>query len=387
MKSQIIEQKYLVQIYMRRGLTFIKGEGVYLIDSKGDKYLDLMGNIAVNILGYSHQGIVNTICSQAKTLTNLHGSFANDKRAQATKALIQKMPESLTRVFFSNSGTEAVEAALKFAHLKTGCCHFVVSKGAYHGKTLGALSLMGNAKYREPFNKLINPNVSFVEFNDIKDLESQVDEKTAAVILEPIQGEAGIISATYEFLKSAREITEEKGSLLIFDEIQSGMGRTGKLLSSSWSEVQSDIVCLAKGLSAGFPIGATVVSESVHQKIPRGSHTSTFGGNPLSCAVCLKTLELLTEDLLYKVEKLGNYFIDGLRQIKSEKIVEIRGKGLMIGIELSISNTKVLKALQQRKILAAPSGSNVIRLLPPYIIEKEHINLFIKEFEEILKEV
>jgi LysW-gamma-L-lysine/LysW-L-ornithine aminotransferase len=385
MRYQYLESKHLVQTYIRRGLTIVKGKGVWVYDSKGKKYLDFMSGIGVNILGHSHFGFNKALRTQISSLINLHGSLSNDKRALTAQKLVKLMPETLKRVYFCNSGTEAIEAAIKFAYLARKKPKIVVGKNAYHGKSLGALSLMGNEEYRSSFASLLYPEVEFIEFNNVWALKKAVDKNTLALFLEPVQGEAGIIPAKKEFLQTARKVCDNTGALLCFDEAQSGMGRTGRLLACEHFSVYPDILCLAKGLGGGIPMGAVLLTEKVHQAIPRGIHTSTFGGNPLACNTSLFVLDWLTEKRLKQIGEIGVYFLTCLKQVKSDKVKEIRGIGLMIGVELGCKITPVVKKMQELGLLCIPTKENIIRFLPPLIIEREHIKRAVNIFKKSLE--
>jgi len=378
------EIDYVVPTYPNRGLKFSRGEGVYLFDDLGNKYLDVMSNYGVNIFGYCHPAILGAITEQLKKLTNLHGSFLNDKRILASQKLVERCGIKDGKVYWANSGTEAVEAALKFAAYVTGKKKFVATKNSYHGKTLGALSASGNFKYRAPFEPLIW-NFSHVDFGDAEALEDVIDEDTAAIILEPVQGEGGVIFPPRGHLKKVREICDRKKILLILDEIQTGAGRTGFFLASECDGIVSDILCLGKGLAGGLPVGAVVIRGDLANTLEKGVMTSTFGGNPLVCAGVLSVLNLLTEELLRRVSFLGEIFLEKLRNIKNKKIVEVRGKGLLIGVELSTNVTVVLKRMQDRGVLAAPAGDGrVVRFLPPYVITEQEIDRATAAFEKAL---
>jgi predicted acetylornithine/succinylornithine family transaminase len=384
MNYQFLDEKYLVDTYPRRGITIVKGKGVYLFDEKGRKYLDMMSNYGVNVFGHSYPPIIKAIQKQLKRLTNLHCSFSNDQRSLASLKLIEMCGKDYSKVYWSNSGTEAIEAALKFAAFFTKKKKFISAKNSYHGKTLGALSATGREKYRKPFEPLLWEFLH-VDFGNAKAIEEAIDEKTAGVILEPIQGEGGIILPPKDYFRKVREICDKKGVLLILDEIQTGVGRTGKFLASQNFGVEGDIICLGKALAGGIPVGVTILKQKVAEKLERGIMSSTFGGNPLACAATLAVLSLVGEKLLSHIKEMGNYFLENLKQIKSEKIVEVRGKGLMIGIEFKTNVTPILKALQEKGILAIPAGEgNVIRFLPPYIVEKRHIQETVKALREIL---
>jgi acetylornithine/LysW-gamma-L-lysine aminotransferase len=383
---QYLQQRYIVNTYPNRGLTIVSGNGAYLYDVSGVKYLDMMSNYGVNIFGYNNLKINEVLINQLQKLTNLHGSFTNDIRAQASEGLIKKCGQDYFQVYWSNSGAEAIEAALKFSILATGKKRFIACKRAYHGKTLGALSVTYGEKYRQPFEPLLW-NFCHIEYNNVDQLEKVIDRNTAAFIIEPIQGDGGINIPDSGYLKKVREICDKNNTFLIFDEIQSGTGRTGKFLASFWDDVSADILCLGKGLAGGLPVGATIINKKVAYKIPKLSHTSTFGGNPLTCAGALTSINLLDDVLLNHVQTVGQYFLASLRKIKSRLINDIRGKGLIIGIEVKDKRNDILKKLQENKILAIPASDNIVRFLPPYIIQKEHIVFVIQKLKKIFNEL
>lgn len=378
------EESIMTPSFKKRGLTLVRGQGVFLFDNQGRQYLDLMSNMGVNILGHSHPVLVAAIKKQVATLINLHGSFTSQMRVLAAQKLLSFLPPELKRVFFTNSGAEAVEAALKYAYLATKRNVFISAKLGYHGKTLGALMVMGNPKYVSDFQNCI-PLSRKVGFGDLADLKSNLDSQVAAVILEPIQGEAGIKVPAASYLPEVKKLCRRNDSLLILDEIQSGCGRTGKFLASEHFKAKPDIVCLSKGVAGGVPMGVTVVTEEIAQKIPAGIHTNTFGGNPLACAASIAVLDFMRKkNLIVQVSQVGEYLKRKLEGIKSQKIREIRGLGLMIGIELKENATKTIINLQKQGILVAPSGANTMRLLPPLILEKEQIDYAIPIFENVL---
>ena len=286
-------------------------------------------------------------------------------------------------MYWGNSGAEAVEAALKFAVLKTGRKKFISAGGGYHGKTLGALSATDGKKYRNPFEPLLWEFISH-EYGNSKEFLQLIDDTTAAVIIEPIQGESGIIVPPSGYLQTIRNACTKYGVVLILDEIQSGTGRTGTFLASSQQHITGDIVCLGKGLAGGLAVGATVVAADISSSISRGVHTSTFGGNPLACAGALATSNLLDDTLLARIRDTGGYFVSQLKTLNSSRIKQVRGSGLMIGLELVDNRDEVLKQLQKEKILAIPAGDTVVRFLPPYIIEKKDIDVVIKALKNIL---
>ena len=380
-----LQQKYILNTYPNRGLTLIKGEGVYLFATDGKKYLDMMSNYGVNIFGYKHPIITQSLISQTKKLTNLHGSFNNDIRALAAKQLIERCGNKFTQLYFANSGAEAIEAALKFIIVASGKKKIIACENSYHGKTLGALSVTYGEKYRKPFEPF-SLDVTFIKFADPLSLEKAIDKNTAAFIVEPIQGEGGLNDPKKGYLEQIKKICVENNVILVFDEIQSGIGRTGKFLASLWDNVTPDILCLGKGLAGGLPIGVTLVNKSIAAKISKNIHTSTFGGNPLTCAGILATLKLLDEKLLDHIKLMGDYFFNKLASIKSNLIAGIRGKGLMLGIKIKNNErNKVLKLLQNESVLAIPSGDDVVRFLPPYIIQKEHIDEVVEKLEKVMR--
>ncbi len=315
-------------------------------------------------------------------LTTLHGSFNNDTRSLAAQALVNRCKGGVAQAFLSNSGTEANEAALKFAVLATGKKKFISCRGSYHGKTLGSLSATYSRKYRDPFEPLLW-NFHHIDYNDTQQLEDAMDKDTAAFIVEPIQGEGGIIIPDPGYLKQVKELCGQKNVLLILDEIQTGAGRTGHLLASEEEVLAYDILVLGKGLAGGIPAGATLVSQKVGAKIQKSIHTSTFGGNPLAGAGILTTLEMLDEERLLHIRKTGDYFLSKLKKITTDVPMKVRGKGLMIGIEVTDKRNEILKKLQDEKILAVPAADNVIRFLPPYILEKEHVDMAVDALKNI----
>lgn len=378
-----LHKKYLLESYPDRGLVFTRGEGAELVTETGEKYLDLMSNFGVNVFGYGHPAITEALCSQVRGLANLHGSFNNDVRARAAAALVKRCGQGLARVHFSSSGAEAVEAALKFAAAVTGRRRFVACCGGYHGKTLGALSATHGERYRRSFQPLLW-DFEHGEYGSLDSLRELLDDETAALIVEPIQGEAGIRVPEPGYLREAKRMCEERGALLIVDEIQTGVGRTGTFLAMEPEGTSCDILCLGKGLAGGIPIGATLVSKEVAARIPRLLHTSTFGGNPLAAAGILAVLELLDEDRLRHIQEIGSSFLAGIRGIEDENIQEVRGRGLMLAVQTAGDPTPVLRGLQSRRILAAPAGGNTVRFLPPYIMNGHHVEITLSSLKDTL---
>jgi len=381
-----LQQKYMINTYVNRGVTFVEGKGVFLWDSEGSRYLDLMTNYGVNIFGYGHPAITRLIIRQLRRLPTLHGSFTNDTRAEAAQALVNRCGGGLSKVFFSNSGAEAVEAALKFAVLATGRKKIVACRQGYHGKTLGALSATFGEKYRDPFKSLLL-DVRHISYNSLEELEAALDEETAAFIVEPVQGEGSIRMPDEGYLSTAAGVCRRRDVLLIVDEIQTGIGRTGKFLASQEEISAYDIVCLGKGLAGGIPVGATLVSSAVADAIPRGSHTSTFGGNPIAAAGVLGTLRKVDNFRLGRIERIGSYFKERLEQMDSPHRRAVHGKGLMLGFETTGQRDRILKNLQQENVLAIPAGENMVRFLPAFILERDHVDFAVEKLEKVLKEI
>ena len=377
-----MHNKYIAPTYGNRGLNIVRGEGVFLFDDQGKRYIDCFSNMGVNILGHAHPKISKTVCNQINELSNLHVSFMNEKRTLLAKKLVEV--SDLDKVFFCNSGTESIEAAIKFSRLATNKTELIAARMGYHGKTMGSLSLTKTMKkYNEPYQPLLQHVKHFI-YNNIESLKEIISEKTAAVILEPIQGEGGIKIPHIEFFKQVRELCDKYGALLIIDEVQTGMGRTGKMFAIEHYDIKPDIMCLAKGLAGGIPIGATLITNSISEKLFGGCHTNTFGGNPLACATGLATLEAIEKNnLVENAKEIGEYFITELKNINSPIVRDVRGKGLMIAVEIKTKNTKYAKLLQENGVIVIPTLANILRFLPPIIFTKENVD----EVVEIVKQV
>lgn len=372
-KSAILHKLFLLNTYPYRGKVFAKGKGNYLVDESGERYLDLMTNYGVNAFGHANPRLTKVFREQIGRLTNLHGSFANEVRSEAARQLIKRSGGKLKKVYFSNSGAEANEAAIKFALVVSGRKKIIAMKNSFHGKTSLTALMTHSKKYQKGIKHLIK-DIEFIKYGDASDLKKKINEETACVILEPVQGDGGINLPPKGYLKKVQQICIKRGVILIFDEIQSGAGRTGRFLASHEEDLSPDIVTLGKALAGGMPIGVTLVSNEVAGKIPKAFQTSTFGGNPLAARGVVEILNLLDEKRLKYINKIGNYFLSELQKIKSSNIKEVRGKGLMIGIEVKKDRDKVLKNLQLNKILACPASENVVRFLPPYTITKKEID-------------
>lgn len=377
-----IENRHTSGVYAKQTLTIVRGQGASLFDADDVEYLDCASGHGVANLGHAHPKIAEALYKQASTLITLFESFPNDQRAILMTKLTALVPR-LDRVFFCNSGTESVEAAFKFARISTGRKHIVAAMRAFHGRTYGSLSATFNKKYREGFEPLV-PGFTHVPYNNIEALDKAITNETAAVILEVVQGEGGVYPANPEYIQAARQICDERGALLIVDEIQTGFGRTGKMFAIEHFGIIPDLLACAKSLAGGVPMGALLIGQNVKNLTP-GVHGSTFGGNPLSCAAANAALDVIKEeDLPGQAAAKGAYLLDKLKQIESPNIREVRGVGLMIGIELKHKVAPYLKALQEKKIIALNAGMTVIRLLPPLVITYEQIDILVNALTEVL---
>jgi acetylornithine/N-succinyldiaminopimelate aminotransferase len=389
------EAALLIPTYERFPILFKNGKGVHLYDANGRAYLDFLSGIGVNALGYGHPEVQKTICEQSAKLIHISNLFYHEYQAKLA-AMLTKI-SGLDRVFFSNSGTEAWEGALKLArayakHVNANGSEpksrFLMMHNSFHGRTYGALSTTGQQKYQAPFAPLL-PGVEFVTFNDVADLKSKFDDTVCAIGLEAIQGEGGIQPVTQQFIDTARELTKKSGALLIVDEIQSGLGRTGKYFAHQNYGVKPDIVTIAKPLAGGLPLGAILVSDEVSAAFHPGMHGTTFGGGPLACAVAVTVLEVLErEHMLEYVVEVGNYFQHQLNALKAKhaSVVTVRGMGLMVAAELNsaeLAKTAVRQMLE-KGIIINRTHETVLRFLPPFVIGKEHVDQVVAALDEIL---
>lgn len=387
------EKKYLMDTYNRYPIMLVKGEGTRVWDSEGNAYLDFVAGIAVNSLGHCHPALVEAIKKQAETLIHCSNLYWNEKQIELAKMISENSFGG--KVFFANSGAEANEGAIKlarkYASLKYGGKRYkiITAKNSFHGRTFGALTATGQEKYHKGFGPLL-AGFKYVPLNDIEAIYEAVDDEVCAIMLEVIQGEGGIHEATPEYVKAVRKICDENDLLFILDEVQTGIGRTGKLFGYEHYGVVPDIMTLAKGLGSGFPIGAIVAKEDKAVFKP-GDHASTFGGNPLACAAGIAVLNEVTKDgFLESVDKKGKYFREGLETLqKKHKVVkEIRGKGLMVGCELDLEDASeiVLKALEKGLLINSVSH-NVLRFVPPLIVTEEEIDEALQILDDVLSEI
>ena len=389
------EARLLVQTYERTPVLFVRGEGVHLYDENGAAYLDFLSGIGVNALGYAHPAITAAIAAQSQKLLHTCNLFYHEGQAELALRLTEI--SGMDRAFFCNSGTEAQEAAMKIARAHAGVLRaegkqigtkILAFENGFHGRTMGAVSTTHKAKYREPFAPLI-PGVEFVRFNDVADFQAKFSSEVCAVVIETVQGEGGIHIATPEFLATVRKLTQQTGALLIADEIQCGLGRTGQWFGYQHSGVLPDVVTLAKHLGGGLPVGAVLCTDEAARAITPGMHGTTFGGGPLACAVACTVVDTLRQkNMLAHVRTLGDYFQDKLRALaqKHTCITAVRGLGLMIGAEIASADLAkgISTQMLERHILINRTSETVLRFLPPYVIERHHIDQVVEALDTVL---
>ncbi len=377
-------QKYLMNTYGRQPLVLIKGRGMKVYDSDGREYLDFVSGVAVNNLGHCHPRVVVALQKQAQRLMHVSNHYHNEPQINLAKMLVQNSFGD--KVFFCNSGTEAIEAAIKLARrysrevLHRDRFELITMRGSFHGRTLGALAATAQERFHKTFEPLVN-GFRYVPFNDAEAVERAVGEHTCAVLVEPIQGEGGVNVPSDGYLKALRDICDRHNLLLILDEVQTGMGRTGKLFAYEHAGIMPDAAALAKGLGAGMAIGALLATDKAAQAFTPGSHGSTFGGNPLACAAAIASLDVLLEDniLLPAVEQNGQHFLRGLEDLKKRFgfVKEVRGKGLLIGMELDFACKEIVAACLREGFLINCTMDNVLRFMPPLIVSTEEIDQLI----------
>jgi predicted acetylornithine/succinylornithine family transaminase len=402
-KDKIIEaeKKFIVQTYVRPEVVFTHGKGAYLFDSEAKRYLDFMSGIAVTSLGHSDEAWVTAVAQQAATLTHVSNLFHTAPHVELAQNLVEH--SFADKVFFCNSGAEANEAAIKFARKYAKVAggkgsrgtkevgspapplHRIIAfSGGFHGRTVGALSVTYKEQYRTPFAPLM-PGVTFVEYNNLAAAAAAIENETCAVIVEPVQGEGGVHPATPEFLQGLRHLCDQHGALLIFDEVQCGLGRTGTLWAHEAYDVQPDIMTLAKPLAGGLPIGATLVTNEVAAVLKPGDHGSTFAASPLVCAAANVVLERVRQpDFLDQVQENGAYLKHRLEMLESEEVVAIRAVGLLVGVEMKSAVNPLLNAAREKGLIIINAGENVLRLAPPLIVTKEQIDTAVAIIEECL---
>ncbi len=377
------ETELSVGVYKSRGVSLVRGEGALLWDDQGKQYIDCTAGIGVANIGHANPVLVNAIAEQAKRLITCAGIFPNDVRAECMEKLVEISPAGLERVFLCNSGAESIEGALKFVRQTTGRNKVVSANRGFHGRTMGALSATPSKKYQDPFSPLV-PGFSYVPYNQVEALKKAVDENTAAVLLELVQGEGGVYAAEQSYIDAAVEICKANGAMLIIDEIQTGFCRTGKMFACEHYGVEPDVLCLAKGIAGGVPMGAILVNGKIESSV--GAHGSTFGGNPLACAAFLATIGVMErEQLAERAAELGDRFVRKLLKDKPPQVRAVRHVGLMIGIELKVRSTPYLQKLQDQGVLALPAGTTVLRLLPPLVISEAQMDEVLDRLLTILE--
>ncbi len=386
--SQNISQKdaeLFLPTYNRLPIDISHGEGVFLFDKEGKKYLDFFSGLAVNALGYAHPKIIDAVTNQVKRFGHLSNNFLTDVQIEFTTLLLKY--SGMSRAFLTNSGTESVEAAIKLVRKVKGPDKIIYSfSNGFHGRTYGAVSLTAKEKYRKGFEPLL-PNTSILKYNDTDDLYRNINEKTAAVFLEFVQGEGGINSVTKSFVSSLEELRDKYGFIVVSDSIQCGIGRTGKPFSHNHFGFEPDIIVSAKAIGGGLPLGAMLVSSSLVNGFETGTHGTTFGGNPICCAAGTVVLkEVFENGLMEKVKENGKYFLTLLSDLKNKhpKIVDVRGYGYMLGVQLDEDCSVIVKRLREKLILVSCTSTNVIRILPPLIADQNHIDNFVLIFDEVL---
>ncbi|GFI43611.1 acetylornithine aminotransferase [Lachnospiraceae bacterium] len=390
--NQYIEEtkKGLVNTYNRFPVVLERGEGVYLYDTNGKKYLDFAAGIAVCGLGYGNQELNQTLKEQIDCLTHTSNLYYNTTCGKAATAL--RRISKMDRVFFTNSGTEAIEGALKAARKYAwkkgnGRYEFIAMEHSFHGRSIGAVSVTGSEAYRTPFEPLL-PGVKFAEFNNLDSVKAQVTDKTCAIILEALQGEGGVNRASSEFMEGIRKLCDSEGILMICDEIQCGMGRTGEMFAWQNYGTKPDIMAMAKAIGSGLPVGAFAMTEEVAEySLEPGDHGTTYGGNPLACAAVAKTVEIFErEDIAAHVQKMGAYLKEKLEELaaESEEVLECRGMGLIQGIKVKRPAGEIINAALDGGLIIISARDNVIRLVPPLIVEKEHIDEMIEKLKDLL---
>ena len=394
---QAAEAKLLLPTYERNPILFVDGAGMHLIDDSGARYLDLLSGIGVNALGYGHPAVVETINRQSRKLVHLSNLYFHEGQAELALRLTERA--GMDRAFFCNSGTEAWEAAMKLARaysaMKRSEGHalgtkFLAMENSFHGRTMGSVSTTHKDKYREPFQPLV-PGVEFVRFNDVDHLRASFSNEVCAILIEPVQGEGGIRPVSQEFFAAARELTQSTGALLMADEIQSGLGRTGKWFAYQQFGIRPDITTLAKPLAGGLPLGAMLCTEEASRAIHPGLHGTTFGGGPLACAVAIAVIDAIEQEgLLANIRETGAYFKSQLHDLaaKHESVVDVRGMGLMLAMEMNSADLakKIVAKMLERRILINRTSETVLRFLPPFVMGKEHVDLAVSALNEILNE-
>jgi LysW-gamma-L-lysine/LysW-L-ornithine aminotransferase len=384
--NKVSEDNYLGNLYQRFPINISKGKGAIVWDVSGNEYIDCMGGYGVALIGHCNDRVVNAIKNQSEKLITCHMSIYNNVRLEFLEKMSKISPKKLSKIFFSNSGAESTEAALKFSRKFTGKSGIISMSGGYHGKTFGALSVTHNEKYRKSFQPLLE-GVKFVPYSNPSKIEESLDDSIGTVIIEPIQGETGIIVPSDGVLQQIRKICDQNNLVLIFDEIQTGLGRTGRMWAGEHWSTTPDIMCLAKGIAGGLPMGLTLCKPEILDAMKVGEHSSTFAGNPLSCSAGIATIEsIIEENLVENAAKVGNIFKNGLFQLKeNHRIVrDVRGLGLMLALELRFDIKDILFDGIKEGLLMLYSGRNIIRLLPPLVLDEVNVAKTLSIMDKLL---
>ncbi|MFQ3574609.1 MAG: acetylornithine transaminase [Thermodesulfovibrionales bacterium] len=385
--------KYLLNTYNRQSVVLVKGRGTRVYSSDGKEYIDFVGGVAVNVLGHCHRKVVVAIQKQAQRLIHVSNLYHIEPQITLAKQLVKH--SFADKVFFCNSGAEANEAAIKIARKYSkerygeDRYEIITAFGSFHGRTMATITATGQEKFQKGFEPLLQ-GFRYVPFNNVEAIEKAITPKTCAILLEPVQGEGGVNIPSDDYFKTVRDICDKNNILLIFDEVQTGMGRTGKLFAYEHFDITPDIMTIAKGLGGGVPIGAMLCTDDVASAFSPGNHASTFGGNPLVCASALATLETILEDgyLLQHCRSVGNYFLDQLKELAEDfpiHIAEARGLGLLLGLQMNVDCSKIVKECLKRGLLINSTAGNVLRFAPPLIIEEAEIDILIENLRDILE--
>lgn len=380
-----LDKEYVMQTYGRQPIAIKKGSGAVVWDVEGKSYIDCLAGIAVNNVGHAHPKVANAICNQAKSLIHTSNLYYTQEQVELAKLLVEVSPLDLA--FFCNSGAEAVEGSIKLARKYTGNGEIITMENSFHGRTLTALSATGQKKYQKGFGPLAQ-GFKHVPYGDINAVADKVNKNTAAVLVEPIQGEGGVIMPPDGYLTNLKKLCHENNILLIFDEVQTGFGRTGKMFASQTFKVKPDITALAKGIAGGFPMGAILATREIGSAFQPGDHAATFGGNPLACAAAKASIQvILDEDLLSKSIENGDYFKTKLNFLKEDHgiVEEVRGSGLMLGMELDVNCAEMVNDMRKLGILINCAADNVLRFVPPLVIEKNQIDIVTCNLDDVLQ--
>ena len=377
-----LEKTYEFNVYAKRDLVLVRGKGAKVWDSNGKEYIDCIAGHGIANIGHCNDQVVAAIEQQARQLLSCSATIYNDTRARFLEKLLSITPKNLKRAFLCNSGTEAIEGAIKFARFTTRKKEFITAMRGFHGRTMGSLSATFNPEYRKEFEPLV-PGFKYVPFNNFEKLKETVSDETAGIILEIVQGEGGIHVGNRDYFTQVRQLCDEKNLLLIIDEVQTGFCRTGKMFACNYFDLEPDILCVAKAMAGGVPMGAIVCSEKIQP--PMGKHGSTFGGNPLACAAGIAAIDfMVASGLAEQAREKGDYFVGKLRQQNFANVREIRHLGLMVGVELKEKGQPYLVKLMERGVLAMPAGATVLRFLPPLTISHEELDFVVDKLIEVL---